>query len=98
MEQKSGGTDIIEVIEAVQNDFCKWILGLNRKATNIMAREECGRLPLTFYMIKPVNNWYIKCKNGNSKISKTVFGDALQFVILVWFCVAVVQLKTGYLN
>lgn len=27
-----------------------------------MAREECGRLPLTFYMIKPVNNWYIKCK------------------------------------
>lgn len=38
MEQKSGGTDIIKVIEAVQNDFCKWILVLNRKATNIMAR------------------------------------------------------------
>lgn len=62
MEQKYGGIDIIEVIEVVQNDFYKWILGLNRKVINIMVREECGRFFLMFYMIKLVNNWYIKCK------------------------------------
>lgn len=55
MEHKIWGTDINEEIEAVQNDFCKWILGISKKATNIMARGECGRLPLyVIYMIKPV--------------------------------------------
>lgn len=57
------GTDINEEIEAVQNDFCKWILGISKKATNIMARGECGRLPLyVIYMIKPVKYW-LKIQN-----------------------------------
>lgn len=34
------GTDIIEEAEAEQSDFCKWILRINIKATNIMAGGE----------------------------------------------------------
>lgn len=52
------GIDINEEIEVVQNDFCKWILGISKKVINIMVRGECGRLFFyVIYMIKLVKYW-----------------------------------------
>lgn len=52
-----GGTDINEETEAVHSDFCILMLEINRKATNIMASGECGRVPLYVIYIKPVKYW-----------------------------------------
>ena len=40
------GTEHCEIIESVQSEFCKKILGVNSSVNNAVALGECGRLPL----------------------------------------------------
>lgn len=49
------GLDKVNDIEAVQNRFCKWLLGIGMKTNNNIARGECGRYELfTNYLCRPI--------------------------------------------
>ena len=52
------GSHIWSDIEIVQNQFCKYVLGLGPRSVNVAALAECGRKPLyVHYMTKCIKYW-----------------------------------------
>ena len=52
------GMEIWSDIEIVQNQFCKYVLGLGPRSVNVAALAECGRKPLyVHYMTKCIKYW-----------------------------------------
>ena len=52
------GSQILSDIEIVQNQFCKYVLGLGSRSVNVAALAECGRKPLyVHYMTKCIKYW-----------------------------------------
>lgn len=48
-------------VEQVHNKFCKYLLGVHRKASNVAVRGELGRFPLLIELCHSIKNWLRIC-------------------------------------
>ena len=54
-------------IEKVHLTFMKWILGINRKATNVFCWQESGELPLIFKAMDLSNKYFDRLENMDTE-------------------------------
>ena len=52
-----------EILERVHIKFCKWILGVSKKASNMAVLSECGRYPLYIEYISRCVTFWLKIAN-----------------------------------
>ena len=66
-------------IEAIQVKFCKMLLGVSRKASNVACRSELGMFPLRSAAKLRVIKFWIKFMNrrNDAKLSHNVITDSL---------------------
>ena len=60
-------TDFSSIVEKLHSKFCKHVLLVHKKASNIAVWTEMGRYPLIINITRQVCNYYINICNRNSK-------------------------------
>ena len=68
------GTKRIEYVERVQSKFCKYILGVNSKTSNVVVLGECGRWPLAcVYIVRCISYWIKLLNMPNQRYPKNIY-------------------------
>jgi hypothetical protein len=68
------GTDYITCIEKVQTRFCKYVLGVGSRVSDLAALGECGRKPLFVqYYCKVIKYWIKLLQMNDETISKKCY-------------------------
>jgi hypothetical protein len=52
--------------EKMHQKFCKYILGVHKKTTNVAVLSELGRHPLYFNIVKFMLNYYLRLEKTDS--------------------------------
>ena len=66
--------NIVNIVEQLQNKFLKYMLGINTKSTNWVARSELGRRPLTMTVYERI----IKYFQHTNKSKSNIIQEAMQ--------------------
>ena len=65
-------------IEKINIKFCKYLLGLNKKASNLEVRGELGRYPLYIDVVLSMIKYWIRFHDHKNKISASLLTEALK--------------------
>ena len=80
------GSQIWSDIEIVQNQFCKYVLGLGSRSVNVAALAECGRKPLyVHYMTKCIKYWLKLLSMEPRRYPKVCYKMLLNFQNVIEF-------------
>ena len=65
-------------IEKLNIKFCKYLLGVNKKASNLAVRGELGRYPLYIDVVLSMIKYWIRFHDHKNKISDNLLTEALK--------------------
>jgi len=75
-------------VEKIHNKFCKYLLGVHRKASNVAVKGELGRFPLLIELLcHSIKNWSRICDVSDFSILKSTYVEAcnnMSFVPNSW--------------